>query len=181
MAFKNLKVSASEKVANGQAWFSCLLALTGGFTATGTFVGKFIGHTIHGLPLWINLPVAAWTAYMFFADLLDDGVPDRLRTIYIAIFWPSWLLGAQGKGSHYVNGWISDLNHKIDKNVGPWVADNPSRHSTAILMTTISLVCIVLALYHAHRYYSKNHGAASTVSPAVGGGVPVIGNRKQRR
>jgi hypothetical protein len=182
VAFQNLKISASEKVSNGLAWLAFLLGLVGSFAATGTFVGKFVGKLIGGLPLYLNLPVALVAGVMVLFDLLDDGVPDRLRTIYIVVFWPSWVLGAQGKGAYYVNGWISDWNTKVDKSVGPWVSDHPHSHTTSILMGTIALAFIGVALYTAHRYYRKNKGAGTaTTAVSVGGGTPLIGNRKQRR
>jgi hypothetical protein len=176
----NLKLNASEKVNNGMAWASFIFAVLGGLTATGTFAGKFVGKIVHGLPIWIILPVALAVLWFIFSDLKDDGVPDRLRTIYMTIFWPSWLLGAQGKLAKYVNGWIYHMNGWIDKKVGPWISDHPSHTGTHALMTALSLTFIVLAVLQAHRYYSKNKGAGTTTAVTAGGGTPVIANRKRR-
>lgn len=183
-----LRFKKPEIVGDGVAWLALLSCVLGAFAATGTFIGTFIGKTVHHLPIWIVVPAALIGIARVLYDLLDDGIPNRLSTIYIATLWPSWLLGAQGKGSKYVNGWIHDLNGKIDDKVGPWVSDNPNHTSTHALMTVFAITFIGFGLYSAHRYYSgqrANRAAnrtagATTTSTSTGTNTPIIASRKRR-
>lgn len=181
----NLRIKKPEIVGDLVAWLALVTGILGAFAATGTFIGTTIGKAVHHLPIWIVVPAAFVGALRVIYDVIDDGVPNHLTTIYIAILWPSWLLGAQGKGSKIVNGWIHDMNDKIDDKVGPWVSDNPNHMTTHALMAVIAITALGVSLYSAHRYYSgqrANRAAARTVTaPAATTttSTPTI-NRKKR-
>jgi hypothetical protein len=180
-----LRIRKSDTVSDGTTWLALLFVLIGSFTATGTFVGRWIGGLAHHLPLWIVIPVAVVSAGKFFYDLIDDGIPNKIATFVIATLWPSFLLGAQGKGAKFINGWITDMNNWIDGKVGPWVSDNPTHTSTHTLMTTISLTCLGFGLYTAFRYFGGRHAkrgaAATTTASGNTRTAPIVVGRKNNR
>lgn len=160
--------NAKSKVSNGLASASWLFALIGGFAATSTFIGTVINKVLIG-PWWIPIVVGVIGFGYVLGDLLEDGVPDRLRTIYITILWPSTWLSIDGKIGKYLNGWIGDMNDFFDKYVKEWVTDDKMAKGT--LMTGIAAIFITFSLLWAHRYYKINKAgstpAASTTAPAV--------------
>lgn len=181
-----LRINKSETVSDGTAWLALIFTLVGSFAATGTFVGGMIGGSAHHLPIYIVLPVAVVTGGMFFYDIVDDGIPNRIRTFAIAALWPSFLLGAQGKGAKNVNGWIHDMNNNLDDKVGPWVSDNPDHTTTHILMATIALSCLGFGLYTAFRYFRGQRAGrrAAATATSTGTNTPIIaagGNNRKKR
>jgi hypothetical protein len=182
----NLRIKTPAIVSDLTAWLAFLSGALGSFAATGTFIGAAIGKIASNLPIYIIVPAAGLGFLKVLYDLIDDGVPNRLSTIYITILWPSVLLGAQGKGAHNINGWIKDMNTNLDDKVGPWVSDNPNHTTTHTMMTIIALMFLGCSLYSAHRYYRGNkavRGAGAgrtTAGTTSAAGAAIIANRKGR-
>lgn len=178
----SLRIKTPEVVTDLTAWLAFLAGILGSFAATGTFIGDTIGGLSSHIPIYFAVPAALLGLYSVLRDLTDDGIPNRLRTIYITILWPSVLLGVQGKGAKDINGWIKDMNTSLDDKVGPWVSDNPTHTTTHTMMTILAIMFISFSLYEAHRYFSAKRANRATAAPvATSSATPTISATRKKR
>jgi len=165
-----LRLPGRDKVSDLLAWLAFLMAVAGGFAATGSWLGTLVGKIVNIGPWWLPLALGVGgLAYILF-DLFEDGVPDRLRTIYIMILWPSTWASIEGKLGNFLAGWIHDGNTYMDKQLGPWVADHPQGKNT--IMTGIAVAAITFALIWGHRYASAKKAARNTAGTATATPTP---------
>jgi hypothetical protein len=176
-----LRIKAFDVVSDLLIWVAFLAGIIGAFALSATKMGAGIGHIFGILPAWVVLPATLIGLAMVIYDLKDDGIPNRLRTMYIAVLWPSALLGVDGPLAGFANGWIHDMDDWIFNKIGPAIDDNPKHTGTATIMATIAVTCIAFALYTAHRYYASHRRGGTTTTPTVATGTPTISaNRKKR-
>jgi hypothetical protein len=152
-----------EKLSDGLAWLAFLLAVIGGFAATSSFIGDLFVAGVHIGPWWLPLALGVVGFLFIIGDLIEDGVPDRLRTVYITILWPSTWLAIEGKFGKLLNSWIVSMNKMLDSKLAVWVSDNPKAQGT--IMTGVAAVAISFAVVWAHRYAKKKN--------ATNAGTPV--------
>lgn len=149
-------------------WGACGLGMVGGLAATGMFLGTWIVKFVHIFPWWTPYPLIVIGGGMVLGDLAKNGIPERFA-IYIPMVWPSFFLAIpkDAKLHEKMTGWITDLNHWLDKNLGEWVGQGGAH----AIMTITATTCIASAIFFAERYASKaavgRTGTRTTSSPPV--------------
>jgi hypothetical protein len=182
----NLRIKAFDVVSDLLIWVAFLCGIIGAFAMAATPIGARIGDAFGILPAYFLLPAALLGLAMVLFDIKDDGIPNRLRTMYIAVLWPSALLGVDGPLAGFANGWIHGLSNKIYDKVAPAISDSPTHSKSTTIMATIAVTGIVFALYTAHRYYASHRGhrptpaAAATTGTGTSNGTANVPNRKRR-
>ena len=179
-----LRIKAFDVVSDLLIWVAFAAGVLGAFALSATKMGAGVGHIFGVFPAWVVLPLALLGLAMVIFDIKDDGIPNRLRTMYITVLWPSALLGVEGPLAGFANGWIHRFNDWIFSKIGPAIDDNPGRTGTATIMATIAITCVVFALYTGHRYYaSHRRGGKTTTAPvaATSVGTPTITAARKKR
>jgi hypothetical protein len=175
------KTSARDKVSNGLAWAAELAAAVGGICATGTFIGDWVGEPLSWLPpdwtLWVTVGLTMGILVFVGLDLLDDGVPDRLRTIYLTLVWPSIVMSLEGDAGSWFDTGIKAVNGWLDKNAAGLFVDDPGKTTGTVVLTGFAIMFWVFALVWGHRYHAKNRGAGRSASNVS---TPVVTNTKRR-
>lgn len=170
--------NAREKVSNGLAMSAWFFALIGGLAATSMWIGQRIVDVIQIGPWWIPFVLGVLGFWRVLKDLAEDGIPDKLLTIYITIMWPSTWLAIDGKAGKYLNTWLVDLNNLLDKYAKEWFTDNNT--AKGAFMTGIALIFVTSALFMAHSYAKKNRGTTTSTSTSTST-APAVSTRGRGR
>lgn len=155
---------------NLMLWGALVLGTVGGLAATGTFIVSVVSFIVRLGPWWAPYPLAAVGALCVFGDIGKNGIPERFA-VYIPMAWPSVLLAIPEKALLHklLTGWITQLNHWLDKNLGAWIGST----GTHAVMTIVATTCIASGIFVMERYAPKKGGAAAG-SPI---GTPVATRR----
>lgn len=140
-----------ETVKDGIAWLAFIAAVVGGMAATASWVGDLVAKVIHIGPWYLPWIVVVIFFLLVLHDLIEDGLPDRLRTIYFVVLWPSALLSIEGKSGSKLNDWIDRFNEWLDKYIAEWITSGDVTKKDAAL-TGIAAIFISFALYWGHQY-----------------------------
>jgi hypothetical protein len=174
--------NAKTKVSNGLAVSSWLLALVAGFAASATFLADWVDKILGIAPdSWWFFPIAVGTVGFCFVlgDLLEEGIPDKLSTIYITILWPSTWVSIDGGIGRFLNGWIGDMNGYLDKHFRDLVTDDPMAKGT--FFTGVFVIFATFSLFWAHKYARKNKTTADTTSTTSSTPLRAGGRRRGTR
>lgn len=137
-----------EKASDLMAWLAFLAAALGGIAASATWVGDWIAGIIGILPDWGCWVVFVGLSAMIVRDLLDNGVPNKLATVYFTIIWPSSTMPLDGRIGDWLAGRIDWVNRWIETTMAEWLTD--SRVGQASILTMATFTFIALALFWTH-------------------------------
>jgi predicted PurR-regulated permease PerM len=182
----SLRIRTGEAVSDLLVWVAFVAGIFGAFALAGTSLGEHIGKLVGNLPGIIVLAGAALGLWKLIYDLKDDGVPNQLGTMYVAVIWPTWLLGAEGD----LAGWASDgirvVNTWMYNKGGHLVSDDPKGAGYQSILFIFAAVLISFALYTAHRYFSEKRAARANTATTTAVATPtasttrVTAGRKKR-
>lgn len=166
-----------------------MLCALGGFAATGTSIGEWIGKiTNFFLPWWGPHALFVVGTIAIVCDVAREGIAERFAN-YGALLVPSFGMAIPHDAKLYTTlaAWISDVSDWLDKYIGVWIGGS---HVDATLTVTAVLAIFICLWYHEWfsagrtigNTFRKGGGtSASTSTSTASGSGPRVTRRSASR